>query len=138
MTLIYLTDDPSVEPGNDWNWRGKNEPPIISRFKTPVYVRITAVEGSAAVQVQTSLYLIGYYKGPRGVYHALKDRLTEEKPKRGEFLNSGETTGWHGIMVSSVMPPEISFTKKGEGKVIAEIATEKAGNVVKKNRNDRT
>ncbi|MCX7706085.1 MAG: beta-galactosidase trimerization domain-containing protein [bacterium] len=132
IDLVYLTDDLSIQPGNDWNWRGKTEPPIISRFKTPVYVKITAIEGSTTVQVQTSLYLIGYYKGPRDVYYALNNRLTEEKPKKGEFFNAGETTGWQKIMVSTVMPPEISFTKKGEGKVIAEIAVEKPGIVVKK------
>ncbi|MCM8759815.1 MAG: beta-galactosidase trimerization domain-containing protein [Candidatus Omnitrophica bacterium] len=132
IDLVYLTDELSIEPGNDWNWRGKIEPPIISRFKTPIYVKVTAIEGSAIVQVQTSLYLIGYYKGPRDIYYALKDKLTEEKPKKGEVLSSGETTGWHKIMVSTVMPPEISFIKKGEGKLIAEIATEKPENVVKK------
>jgi hypothetical protein len=131
IDFIYITDDLSIVPGNDWNWRGKNEPPIISRFKKPLYLKISSIDGSSAVQITTSMYLIGYYKGPKETYYAIKDKLIE-KPKKGEMLNSGETTGWQKIMVSSVMPPEINFTKKGDGKVIAEIAVGKIENVVKK------
>lgn len=132
IDLVYLTNDLTITPGNDWNWRGKNEPPIISSFKAPLYVKVTCAEGTSSVQIQTSLYLIGYYKGPLNVYYCLKDKLTETRPKKGEFLNAGETTGWHKIMVSTVMPPEVSFKKTGEGKVFAEIATENPKNVVKK------
>ncbi len=132
IDLVYLTDDLSIEPGNDWDWRGKKEPPIISRFKVPVYLKIDCIEGNPSVSVQSSLYLIGYYKGPRDLYYALKDKLTEEKPRRGETFSAGQSTGWQKIMVSSVMPPEIAFIKKGEGKIIAEIATERPGKVIKR------
>ncbi|HOJ30638.1 MAG TPA: beta-galactosidase trimerization domain-containing protein [bacterium] len=132
IDLVYITDDLSIVPGNDWNWRGANEPPIISKFKKPIYVRVTCLEGSASVSVQTSLYLIGYYKGPRDIYYALKDKLSKDKPKKGELLKSGESTGWQQIMVSTVMSPEISISKKGEGKVSVEIASEKPEDVVKK------
>ncbi|MCM8788942.1 MAG: hypothetical protein NC907_04045 [Candidatus Omnitrophica bacterium] len=132
IDLIYLTDDLSIVPGNEWNWRGKTEPPIISRFKTPIYVRVTAIKGSSDVQVRTSLYLIGYYKGPQGIYYALNGELSEQKPKKGQVLSAGETTGWQKVMVSTVMPPEITFIKKGQGKIVAEIATEKEKNVIKK------
>lgn len=131
LDLIYLTDDLSIVPGNDWNWRGKNEPPIISRFKKPLYVRISCIDGLATVQITTSLYLIGYYKGPWDTYFALKDTFVD-KLKRGAVLSAGQSTGWQKIMVSSVMPPEINFTKKGDGKVIVEIAVEKSENIVKK------
>lgn len=132
IDLVYLTDDLTIVPGNDWNWRGKNEPPIISRFKTPIYVRITAIEGSSEVNAKTSLYLMGYYKGPQDTYYALNGNLSEQKPKTKQVLSAGETTGWQKIMVSTVMPAELTFTKKGEGKIIAEIATEKEQNIVKK------
>lgn len=132
IDFVYITDDLSIVPGNDWNWRGSNEPPIISRFKIPLYIKISCVEGSCNVSVQTSFYLIGYYKGPRNIYYALKDRLSEKKPGKAEFLNAGESTSWQKIFVSSVMPPEITFIKKGEGKIIAEISLEKPEKPIKK------
>lgn len=131
IDLVYLTDDLNIVPGNDWNWRGENAPPIISRFKTPLYLNITATEGTCSVQVQPTLYLIGYYKGPRDIYYALKDRLSEEKPKKGQMLSAGESTGWQRIEVSTVMSPELTFIKKGNGKILVEIANEKPGKVVK-------
>ncbi|MGB9642509.1 MAG: beta-galactosidase trimerization domain-containing protein [Candidatus Ratteibacteria bacterium] len=132
IDLVYVTDDLSIVPGNDWNWRSPFEPPIISKFKKPVYIKVSCLEGSVSVSIQTSLYLIGYYKGTREVYYALKDRLSKDKPKKGEMLNSGESTNWQVILVSTVMPPEIGISKKGAGKVIIEIASESLKKTVKK------
>jgi len=130
VDLLYLTDDLQLIPGNDWNWTGDN-PPILSRFTVPVYVRCTAAEGEGALKVDASFFLIGYYQGPHKTYYLSKAGVAPAAPAREGWLKAGETTGWQRIDVSAGMTPELALTPVGDGKLTVEVASFKPANLVK-------
>jgi len=106
---LYLTTDLSVEPGDDYtDWpRGADGPPIMSKFKKPVYVKLKVsakATGPATVRLETRFWLVGYYMGPRNVYWFSKQGLSDKKPDVSSLLNPGEETEWNIIELLSVFP----------------------------------
>lgn len=135
VDFVYITDDTELKPGNDWNWRGKTEAPIISRFKMPFYIKARVEEGEGVPNVHVNFYLIGYYKGPQDDYYFSKDGIsTMPTGIKGadKILKKDDEVAWQRIDVSTVLPPIIRFSQKGSAKVTFEVAVGSTDNVVKK------
>lgn len=127
LDLLYLTDDLKLLPGDDWA-QGNDSPPILSRFTVPVYLRCT---GTGALQVDSSLYLIGYYKGAHLTRYLSKTGLTVAKPEAGAYLQAGERSAWGRLDVPSVMPPVLSLATLGTAPLTVEVAVDTPAHVVK-------
>jgi len=117
VDLVFITNDLELRCGNDWNWRGANEPPILGKFKRPYYLKVDYVEGDGPVvpTIRPRLWLLGYYKGPRDDYHAGRGRLAPAGELADEErLRPGESTGWLRLDVHTAMPAEIFLEKDNE------------------------
>jgi hypothetical protein len=132
VDLLYLTDDLTLRPGDDWDWRGDVEPPILSRFTVPLYVRARVLEGEGTVGVKPELHLLGYYKGPQRLYYASRSGLLEKPPAEGEALAAGEEMGWQRVDVPTAMPIAVYLWQNGTAKAEVELALRSPENSVKK------
>ena len=130
LDLLYLTDDLQLVPGNDWEMTVAN-PPIISRFTVPLFVRCKMEEGEGALQVGASFYLLGYYRGAKNTCYIAKTGAVPAAPAREGWLQAGEAVGWQRIDVPTAMPPVLTLAPVGNGKLTLEVAAFRPDNVVK-------
>jgi len=109
IDFVFLTTDLSVEPGDDYtSWpAGKEGPPIMSKFKQPVYVKLRVSEkadGPATVRLETRFWLVGYYMGPRTVYWFSTQGLKDKRPDASLLLRPGQETSWEKVELLRVFP----------------------------------
>lgn len=132
IDLLYLTDDLSLIPGDDWDWRGNRRPPILSRFKVPVYLKVKADSGEGFLKVVTVFALFGnhpyvfhetFYIGSNGI--------AATPPGQTALLKKNSVVPWQKVEVYSVMTPGIVLSQKGTARVTVDIAVRSPSNVVK-------
>ncbi|GEM_PF-739325 len=116
VDFLFLTTDPSRDPGDNWAWRGNRKPRIISKFKKPLYLKVEHIGGDRPVlpMISPRLWLIGYYKGPMDEYYILSDRLVRKdqgEPEKGRWLKPGESSGWLKINLYTACPGWLILTK---------------------------
>ncbi|MCM8785319.1 MAG: hypothetical protein NC899_03630 [Candidatus Omnitrophica bacterium] len=137
IDFLYITNDLNLKPQDDWQWIGKKEPPIISRFSRPLFLKINVVEGDNLIlKVGYEWWLMGYYKGPKKALYFTKKGLIELKPgeklKDDDKLKKGFVSKWEKIDINPVMPPVLIFNLEGNGKVNIEVSFKNTENIIKK------
>ena len=133
IDLLYLTDDLTIKPGDDWTWYGKTpRPAILSRFTIPVFVRAKVLEGAGSVKVITGFALYGNHPySPRETWYLGADGISSKAPAADKVLKAGAQTAWQQVNIYSVMVPEIVVSQGGNAKVSLEIAMRSPKNIVK-------
>lgn len=133
IDFIYITDNLMLKPADDWKWREKQVPPIISRFSIPLFLKINVVEGENLIlKIGYEWWLLGYYKGPKKTFYFTKEGLIEKVPQKNILLSKGFVSNWERIDVSSVMSPVLIFNLEGDGKINIEVSLKNKDNIVKK------
>jgi hypothetical protein len=134
VDLVYITDDLNLRPGNDWAWRGKTEPPIISRFTLPVYIRVKVLEGKEPILLSCKYkwWLVGHVKGQIKDYYFSKKGVSEDIPSVEDRLEKGDETDWQEIKIKPTMSPVFIFSTGGNSRVRIEVAVKDKKNIVKR------
>jgi len=132
IDLFYITDDLSLVPGDDWNWRRGNRPPILSHFTEPVFVKFEVKNGKGLLKVITGFAIMGNHPwAPRETFFVGKTGIFEKQPGPDEHLEKREKTTWHRFNVYTIQVPEIVLSQTGDAEMIVNISTGKPENIVK-------
>ncbi len=120
VDLIFLTDDPALEPGremNAWRERGRNpeayyQPAIMSRCRRPVYFRLQVKPGAENVRATMTYRHGNGWRGPRRTltftrenrlferyeyeYSYLEGQVSRQRAEfpENEWLEGGYDSGW--------------------------------------------
>ncbi|MCM8810750.1 MAG: hypothetical protein NC917_03780 [Candidatus Omnitrophica bacterium] len=137
IDFVYITNDLNLKPQDDWRWRATQEPPMISRFSIPLFLKINVLDGENLIlRIGYEWWLIGYYKGPKKTFYFTKQGLKQlqqkEKLKDEDKLKKGFVSKFEKIDINPVMPPVLIFNLEGEGKLNVEVSLRNPENIVKK------